>query len=149
MVVCRMLMRLAGGALPGMRVDAFVRQATEYVEDEDLFARRSRLATEMGRTHPAAVRRVRELVTWVQSGEFDRIRSGSYVRRGEEPPPSAAFDAAVTHYRDRFTAMIDRTAGGVNKLSNQIMSWLRREGADEEFGGPEGSGGTGDGEPDN
>lgn len=128
MVMCRVLMRTAGGALQGMNVDSFIRQATEYTEEEDLFARRSRFASEIGRTHPATVRRVRELVTWVQSGDFDRIRGGSYIRRGEEPPPSAEFDAAVRHYRERFTVMIERTIGGVNKLSNQITTCLRAYG---------------------
>lgn len=128
MVVCRMLMRMAGGALEGMDVDVFIRQATEYAEEEDLFARGARFTSEIGRTHPLAVRRVRELIVWVQSGEFDRIRSGSYVRRGEEPPPSAEWDAAVRHYRERFTGVVERTAGGVTKLSNQISSWLRRQG---------------------
>jgi hypothetical protein len=67
------------------------------------------------------------LVACVQSGDFDRIRSGSYIRRGEESPPSAEFDAAVRHYRERFTALIERTIGGVNKLSNQITTWLRTD----------------------
>lgn len=127
-VVCRMLMRVAGGALPGMSVDAFIRQAVEYAEEEDLFARRSRFLSEIGRTHPATVRRVRELVRWVESGDYDRIRSGSYIHRGEEPPPSAEFDAAVRHYRERFVAAMERTAGGINKLSAQVQSWLRRDG---------------------
>lgn len=133
-VVCRSLMRLAGGSLAEMNVDAFIRQATQYTEEEDLFARRARFAIELGRTHPAAVRRVRELVAWVESGAYDRIRSGSYVRRGDEPPPSAEFDAAVRHYRQRFTAVVERTIGGVNKLSGQITDRLRRNtgnGADE------------------
>lgn len=145
MVVCRVLMRMAGGTLDGLDVGAFIRQATEYVEEEDLFARRSRLALELGRTHPAAVRRVRELVKWVESGDYDRIRSGSYVRRGHEPPPSAEFDAAVRHYRERFSAMVDRTIGGVNKLSNQIASWLRRSGDDGDSGGTADDGEGGDG----
>jgi Zn-dependent protease with chaperone function len=147
-VVCRMLMRMAGGALPGMSVDAFVRQATEYTEEEDLFARRARFGSELGRTHPAAVRRVRELVTWVQSGDYDRIRSGDYVRRGEEAPPSAEFDAAVRHYRDRFGGVVDRSVGGVGKLTDQVTSWLRRNGggdgpdrADENGDGGDGAGG--------
>jgi Zn-dependent protease with chaperone function len=127
MIVCRMLMRMAGGALPGMRVETFIRQANEYSDEEDLFARRARFASELGRSHPAAVRRVRELTTWVASGDFDRIRAGDYVRRGDEPPPSAEFDAAVRHYRERFTAVVDRTLGGVNKLSGQITGWLRRD----------------------
>ena len=143
-VVSRMMMRSAGGALPGMSLDAFVRQATEYTEEEDLFARRARFFIEMGRTHPAAVRRVRELITWVQAGDYDRIRSGSYVRRGQEPPPSAEFEAAVNHYRERFTGMIDRTIGGVNKLSSQITSWLRGQGDDGVDGDEEGEEDTAD-----
>lgn len=127
-VVCRMLMRIAGGALPGMNVDAFIRQAVEYTEEEDLFARRARFVSEIGRSHPATVRRVRELVRWVESGDYDRIRSGSYVHRGEEPPTSAEFDAAVRHYRERFVSALDRTVGGINKLSSQVSSWLRRDG---------------------
>lgn len=134
MVVCQMLMRLAGGPLAGMNVQAFVRQATDYAEEVDLFARASRLTVELGRTHPLAVRRVRELVTWVQSGDYDRIRDGVYVRRGSEPPPSAEFDAAVAHYRERFVSMLERTTGGINRLSDQIGTWLRRGDADD---GPE------------
>jgi hypothetical protein len=38
----------------------------------------------------------------------------------------------VRHYRERFTGVVERTVGGVNKLSNQIVSWLRRDGDDEE-----------------
>jgi Zn-dependent protease with chaperone function len=138
MVVCRMLMRMAGGALPGMEIDAFVRQATEYAGEEDLFARGARFTSEIGRTHPLAVRRVRELIVWVQSGQFDRIRGGDYVRRGEEPPPSAEWDDAVRHYRERFTGVVERTVGGVTKLSSQISSWLKRQGPSDA---------DGDGEP--
>ena len=36
---CRMLMRMAGGSLEGMNLDAFITQATEYEDEEDLFAR--------------------------------------------------------------------------------------------------------------
>jgi hypothetical protein len=93
-------------------------------------------------THPFAVRRVKELTTWVSSGAYDPIVSGSYVRRGEEPPVSAEFDSAVQHYRERFTAMIERTIGGVNKLAGQIQSWLRSDRAEgdrppEDADGPE------------
>jgi Zn-dependent protease with chaperone function len=122
--VCSMLMRIAGGALPGLNLQSFLRQATEYTDEEDLFARHARFGDELWRPHPFAVRRVKELVMWVESGEYDRIASGSYVRRGEEPPMSEEFDAAVSHYRERFTMMIERTAGGINKLVGQIRTWL-------------------------
>ena len=85
LVPCRMLMRLAGGAIEGMSVDAFITQATDYHDEEDLFARWGRAWLEIGLTHPFAVRRVRELILWVQSGDYDRIRSGELC-----PPGSGA-----------------------------------------------------------
>jgi len=128
--VCQMLMRMAGGALSGMSLDAFIRQATEYEDEEDIYARHARFWEEIGPTHPFAVRRVRQLVKWVSEGEFDPIRAGHYVRRGQEPPASAEFDAAVAHYGDRFVAMVDRVGGGVQRVADQISAWLRaRQGA--------------------
>ncbi len=52
-------------------------------------------------------------------GEYDRINGGDYARRGMEPPPSEEFDAAVSHYKERFAGMLDRTAGGVQDLGRQ------------------------------
>ncbi|HEY5023708.1 MAG TPA: M48 family metallopeptidase [Acidimicrobiales bacterium] len=123
--VCRMLMRMAGGALPGMSLDAFIGQATEYENEDDIYSRHTRFWEEIGRSHPFAVRRVGQLVKWVSEGEFDPIRAGHYVRRGQEPPPSAEFDAAVSHYGDRFVAMVDRMGGGVQRVADQISAWLR------------------------
>ncbi len=123
---CRVLMRLAGGALPGMSFEAFLRQASDYHNEDDLFSRHSRFWMELKQTHPFAVRRVKELITWVQAGDYDRIRSGRYPRRGQEPPPSAEFDAAVDHYRTRFTAFLERTAGDVERLGRQFGDWLGR-----------------------
>ncbi len=128
--VCQMLMRTAGGALDGMSLDAFIRQATQYEDEDDIYARHARFWEEIGRPHPFAVRRVRQLVRWVSEGEFDPIRAGHYVRRGQEPPASAEFDAAVSHYGDRFVAMVDRVGGGVQRVADQISAWLRaRQGA--------------------
>ncbi len=134
LVTCRMLMRMAGGSLPGMSLDAFITQATEYAEDDDLFSRHSRFWIEVGQTHPFAVRRVKELIEWVSEGDLDRIRGGSYLRRGQEAPPSEEFDAAVTHYRERFARVVERTLGGVQRISDQLGDWLRRrpgEGEDD------------------
>jgi len=129
LVVCRMLMRMAGGALQGMSLDTFLTQAAEYEVEEDLFARWSRAWVEISLTHPFAVRRARELISWVETGDFDRIRDGSYVRRGSEPPTSKEFEAAVAHYRARFASMLERTTGGVQRLVGQLEDWLRGPGA--------------------
>ncbi len=123
---CRVLMRLAGGALPGMSFEAFMAQATAYENEDDLFARHSRFWMELNMTHPIAVRRVKELMAWVQSGEYDRIRGGAYAHRGQEPPPSSDFNDAVEHYRKRFMGFLDRTGDNVQDMGRKLADWLRR-----------------------
>jgi hypothetical protein len=128
---CRVLMRLAGGAVPGMNLDAFLQQAADYDAEDDLFSRHKRFWGELSLTHPVAVRRVKELTEWVQSGEYDRIRGGDYARRGHEPPPSAEFSAAVSHYGERFSRFFDRTAGNVQDIGKQLGGWLKKWQSDE------------------
>jgi Zn-dependent protease with chaperone function len=123
---CRVLMQLAGGSVPGMNFDAFLAQAHDYEAEDDLFSRHARFWSELNLTHPVAVRRVKELMSWVQSGTYDRIRNGDYPRRGEEPPPSAEFEEAVAHYGERFGQILDRAAGGVQDLGRRIGGWLER-----------------------
>lgn len=135
LVTCRMLMRMAGGSLEGMSLDAFITQANEYVDEEDLFARWSRAWVEIALSHPFAVRRIRELTAWVASGEYDRIRDGSYVRRGHEPPATKEFQAAVAHYRTRFTGLLERTTGGIQRLIGQMEEWLSTAGAGPNYTG--------------
>ena len=42
LLTCRTLMRMAGGPVPGLNLDAFITQATEYEGEGDPFARYSR-----------------------------------------------------------------------------------------------------------
>jgi len=128
LLTCRTLMRMAGGPVKDLNLDAFITQATEYEGEEDPFVRYSRFWEEIGSTHPFPVRRVRELVSWVASGEFDRQRAGGYLRRGQEPPPSAEFDAAFTHYRRRFAKMLERAGSGVQQVVNRFATWLDVDG---------------------
>jgi hypothetical protein len=101
-------------------------QCNAYENEDDLFSRHSRFWMELNLDHPIAVRRVKELMTWVQSGEYDRIRGGTYPRRGHEPPPSSEFNAAVEHYRERFVRFLDRTGDNVQDLGRKMADWLRR-----------------------
>ncbi len=131
MLTCRSLMRMAGGPVSGLSLDAFIAQATEYHEERDPFARFGRFGSEMASDHPIPVRRVRELVSWVSSGDFDRIRSGEYLRRGQEPPPSEEFDAAFAHYRDRWSVVVDRAGTGVQDVFSRVSEWLGGSGPGE------------------
>jgi Zn-dependent protease with chaperone function len=136
LLVCRGLMRTIGGGIGELNLDAFIKQADDYVEHDDLLARPGRFLAEIRRTHPFAVKRVHELTRWVASGEYDRIVNGSYVHRGEEPPPTEELKSATEHYRRRFLDVVDRVAGGAQRLADQFTGWLRRdrEGAEEDAG---------------
>ena len=84
-VVCRALMVVAAG-LPAdqLDLDAFMAQAMEYENWEDSHDRIRRFFNEINATHSHAVRRVSEVMKWVQSGEYDRIIRGEYRKRGDE-----------------------------------------------------------------
>ena len=123
---CRVLMQLAGGSVPGMSFDAFLAQANDYESEDDLFSRHARFWSELNLTHPVAIRRVKELMLWVQSGAYDRVMAGDYPRRGEESPPSAEFEEAVAHYRERFSQLLETAAGGVQELGRRVGGWLER-----------------------
>jgi Zn-dependent protease with chaperone function len=132
LVVCRLLMVMAAG-LPSSRLDlgAFVQQGRDY-RDEQSWARLTRLRTELGLTHPHPVKRVHELMTWVQSGAYDRIVAGEYVRRGQEAGWREESEAATEHYTERFRGFLDEAAQGVSRLGDQagdaadrLQEWLR------------------------
>jgi Zn-dependent protease with chaperone function len=127
MLVCRGLMRTIGGGVKDLSLDAFIQQANDYVDHDDLLARPGRFFAEIQRTHPFAVRRVHELTRWVASGEYDRIVGGSYIRRGEEPPPSEELRGATDHYRRRFLEVVERFSSGAQRVADQVGNWLRRD----------------------
>ena len=153
---CRVLMALAGGSIPGMNFEAFLKQASEYDGEDDLFSRHTRFWSELNLTHPVAVRRVKELTEWVETGAYDRIRDGDYPRRGEEPPPSQEFEDAVEHYRDASPASsTGRPAGSRTSAGASAAGWIgsrtpgrtRRGGRGPRLGGPVRQAPTGPGAP--
>jgi hypothetical protein len=138
LITCQMLMRIAGGALEGMSLDAFLVQAARYAEEDDVVSRWSRAWVEASLTHPFAVKRTRELMSWVDDGSFDLVRSGTYIHRGQEPPVTAEVQKAVAHYRERFFRILDVASGGVDRALRQLEDWLRpgRDGDDDNDDGP-------------
>ena len=65
-------------------------QAMDYEAWDDPSDRVRRFFNEIGKTHPDSVRRVSEVMKWVQSGEYDRIIRGEYRTRDQEPTPTSA-----------------------------------------------------------
>jgi Zn-dependent protease with chaperone function len=135
-IVCRGLMALAGGMhADKLNLDAFLTQAREYEDWDDPSDRVRRFFYEINSTHPYAVRRVAEVMKWVQSGEYDRIQRGEYVKRGEEPPVQHEAGDAFEFYAERFRAIFREVGENVTKMGNQIgglaeqaADWIRSRG---------------------
>jgi hypothetical protein len=120
-IVCRTLM-VATSGMPAekLSLDAFMAQAMEYENWEAKSDRVQRFFLEIGATHSYAVRRVSEVMRWVQSGEYDRITRGEYVRRGEERPVREEAGDAVDFYRERFRAFFQELSDNVASLGSQV-----------------------------
>ncbi len=154
-IVCRGLMVLAGGMRADqLNLDAFLAQAREYEDWDDPSDRVRRFFYEINSTHPYAVRRVSEIMRWVQSGEYDRIQRGDYIRRGQEPPAGEEASAAFTFYAERFRAIFKDVGDNIAKVGNQVggmaeqvSDWLktRRTGPGGGGSGGSRSGGSGSG----
>jgi Zn-dependent protease with chaperone function len=142
-IICRTLMVVAAG-LPAdqLDLDAFMAQAMEYENWEDPHDRVRRFFLEIGVSHPNAVRRVSEVMRWVQSGEYDRIQRGEYRRRGESQDVREEAGDAAEYYAARFRALFQDLGENVTSLgsqvgdvSQQVADWLRKRGSGG--GGPD------------
>jgi hypothetical protein len=74
------------------------------------------------------VRRVKELMAWVRSGDYDRILGGEYPRRGEEPPPRQEAADAADHYAQRFKGLAKEAGEQLESAGKQLGEWLRAGG---------------------
>ena len=146
-IVCRALMVVAAG-LPAdqLDLDAFMAQAMEYENWEDTHDRVRRFFNEINATHSYSVRRVSEVMKWVQSGEYDRIVRGEYRRRGDETNVRVEASDAFEYYSERFRALFRELGDNVTNLgsqvgdmSQQIADWLRTRSGGSGGSGPGGS----------
>ena len=135
MTTCQTLMVLAGGtASRRLSLDAFVAQATEYVELEPGWDKFSRFRSELLQTHQYPVRRVAEIQKWVRSGDYDRIMTGEYRKRGDRVDAREEAGAATEFYAERFRGIFREFGEGVSKAgdkaadaADKLAGWFRRE----------------------
>jgi Zn-dependent protease with chaperone function len=152
-IVCRTLMVTAGAmSSDRLNLDAFMAQAMEYEAWDDPSDRVRRFFQEIGQDHTYAVRRVSEVMKWVQGGEYDRIVRGEYRKRDEDANVREEASDAVQFYAERFRTIF-RDAGDnlakagsqIGGVADQLADWIRTRsgpgGFGGGFGGPGGSGG--------
>ena len=104
---------LAGG-MPSrkLNLDAFMRQATEYEDWDSGWDRINRLRSELALTHSYPVRRVKEVMAWVHSGEYDRILGGEFTHARPGGRPAQAAGDAFEYYIKRFRGFLKDTGAG-------------------------------------
>ena len=126
--VCRVLMTLAGGeAVDELNLDAFMKQGLDYDEKGSGLERLTRLLMHLNITHPMPVRRTHQLLNWVRSGDYDRIKDGSYIRRGQEPPLRDEAGAAQEHYAGRVRDAFKDVGESINDVGGQLADWLGKQ----------------------
>jgi hypothetical protein len=87
----------------------------------------TKLLQDLNVTHPLPVRRVRMLLDWVRSGDYDRIIGGEYVRKGEEAPLREEADAAQAHYSERVGDAFSQAGSSIAEAGDQLAKWLARQ----------------------
>ncbi len=137
LVTCRTMMAVAGGtASRRLDLDAFLKQATEYDEWDSGLDKASRFFRELSLTHAYPVRRVSEIMKWVQSGEFDHIMGGHYPRRDDPVDPRHEAGGAVEFYAERFRTIFREAGDSAGNTGDRLGGWLRG-GASKPNGPPE------------
>ena len=140
LITCRTMMVLAGGtSARKLNLDAFIRQAGEYEEWDSGWDKLNRLTNELSLTHSYPVRRVKEIMAWVQSGEYDRIAAGEYPTRDQQADARKEAGAAVEFYKQRFAKLIkdtganEKVTGAANKAgdtvadaADKLAEWIRK-----------------------
>ena len=112
--VCyRALMKLAGGSHTSeMDINEFFVQAAEYERGGSIVDSVHKLLNLVKQSHPFPVLRLTELKTWVDSGSYDKILGGDYIRRDENgrDDVGSAFREAADQYKDDFNSSKDPLA---------------------------------------
>ncbi len=136
LTVCRTLMCLSAGAMvQELDLDVFMRQGLDYTEKGSGLERLTRLLIDLGVSHPMPVKRTRELMAWVRSGEFDRIVAGEYPTRDEPVDARAEGSDAVSHYSERFRDAFREAGESINSVGQELAGWLRGSGGGRRGGG--------------
>jgi Zn-dependent protease with chaperone function len=124
----RVDMKLAGGSRSqDMSVDEFIKQADDYEQGGDLLDGVLKLSMLVGQTHPFPVLRVKELKSWVESGDYDTILKGDYQRRDDQAQESwlDSMKDAAKSYQESFTETNDPLMSTLRDLSSGAISTSR------------------------
>jgi len=106
-------------------------QASEYNELGSGIEKLTRLLMNLNLTHPMPVKRIHELMTWVASGDYDRIVAGLLCDTRRAGATRAEASDAVAHYAERFRNTFRDVGESIADAGKQLSDWLRALGDDD------------------
>lgn len=120
---------LAGATDPAeIDIPAFLRQAQEYEDVDDIRDSVLKLLTVEGMSHPFAVVRAAQLQRWAASDGYRGILAGDYRRRDDDDGGTAFTDdlrSAARSYRETLATSRDPLAKIVNDLGGAVSDGAR------------------------
>jgi len=119
----RSLMKLAGGShLAEMNPIAFLEQAREHEGGGGLRESILKIMSLRERTHPYTSIRALELTRWVEAGDYQRVMSGDYARREDDPQASVREEAkaAANQYKENFEKTTDPLLTKVRGFADEV-----------------------------
>jgi hypothetical protein len=115
-------LKLAGGRPTGdsLDLDAYLAQAASYETGGNTWDSILKLLNTALREHPFHTVRVAELQRWAQSGAYEAILSGAYVRRGAETerPLSDDLREATDYYADQAKAAAQSVGDALGRAAD-------------------------------
>jgi Peptidase family M48 len=138
-VAYKTFLEMAGGTRPGaaggddpLDVDAFMEQAAEYEVQDGAWDMVLKVVNTAMRDHPFNTVRAAELQRWVQSGAYDRILAGDYVRRGgdHDRPLGDDYSEAAGYYGEQVrtaTSALRDTLGRARDAFEEAFRGSRRD----------------------
>lgn len=122
--VLRKHVYFAGGtSMSDIDIPAFMQQAKEYEEVDDIRDSILKLMTVETMTHPFAVVRAAQLQRWAASEEYRAILAGDYLRRDDDQPTSTMMDdikSAGRSYKDSWSTSTDPLAKVLNDVGEAV-----------------------------
>ena len=110
-------------------LDEFLAQAQQYEGDSGAIDMLFKLLNVSGRTHPFNTVRAAELQRWIQSGGYDAIIGGEYIRRGapNERPLTDHYAEAAGYYGEKVKGMMNQMADAARRATDTMNSAFRDE----------------------
>jgi len=121
------LMKLAGGTkVEQMDINEFFQQAADYEAAGDILDSVHKVLLIIEQTHPFPVLRLTELKTWIDKGDYNKIISGDYVKKGEKENVMNNFKEASSQYQEDFKKSQDPLTKSIYGSVSGVMEGVNK-----------------------